>query len=268
MPAKQNASDFIGLKYGMLTIIKDLGSGKNSKRIVETICECGNVKITDLNSLRTGNIKSCGCIHKSMPNDYLGRKYGKLIIIYFLGYINGKSRFIVLCECGNKKNMTLDGLKSGKTSSCGCIKKTKNGLTKHPLHKVWLHMIDRCYNFNNEKYHRYGGIGVVVCEEWKNDYVKFYEWGIVRWQKELQIDKDILSPYKTGRLYSPNFCCFVTATENSRNRSNNRILEYKGSKKCIAEWAEELHISRDVIKGRLKLGWPIERIFEEPINKK
>jgi len=268
MPKRISTLELIGLKYGMLTIVNDLGSGNRSKRIVETKCDCGNIKTTDLNSLKTGNIKSCGCLHKWMPSEFIGKKYGKLLIIDFFGFINNRATVVVKCDCGTKKNIKFDYLQSGNTASCGCIKKTKNGLSHHPLYKVWSHVLDRCYDVKNEKYHVYGGKGVIVCEEWRNDYKAFYDWAIDRWEPGLQIDKDILAPDKTGFLYSPNFCCFVTPKENSRNRNNNRILEYKGKKQCIAEWAEELNIDRYTIRNRLKLGWPIERIFEEPINKK
>ena len=39
-------------------------------------------------------------------------------------------------------------------------------------------MISRCYNKNSTKYYAYGARGINVCEEWKNDFLKFYDWAM------------------------------------------------------------------------------------------
>lgn len=266
MPRRQDALEFIGEKYHKVTVIEDCGI-YNNKRYVMGECECGEKRRFELNSLKHGNTKSCGCLLKAQPKDFMGKRFNSFIVIDFIGYIDGKAKVVAKCDCGEKKNVNLTELSTWHIKSCGCKRKTKGGLSKHPLHKVWQHMIDRCYDIKNEKYHVYGGRGVRVCEEWRTNYLSFYTWAIERWEAGLQIDKDILSHERTGNLYSPNYCCFITPKENSRNRSNNRIIEYKGKAQCISQWAEELNISRDIIKNRLKWGWDIDKIFTEPIRK-
>ena len=39
-------------------------------------------------------------------------------------------------------------------------------------------MKSRCYNPKASKYYLYGGKGIEVCEEWKNDFMSFYNWSM------------------------------------------------------------------------------------------
>jgi len=59
----KNAANLLGQKFHNLTVTKFLGLNKKSARIWECECDCGN-QVTDLttNALRTGKIKSCGCL--------------------------------------------------------------------------------------------------------------------------------------------------------------------------------------------------------------
>ena len=51
-------------------------------------------------------------------------------------------------------------------------------------------MKDRCYNKHDARYHRYGGRGIIVCDEWKNDFKAFYDWAIANgYDEKLTIDR-------------------------------------------------------------------------------
>jgi hypothetical protein len=51
----------IGQQVNYLTIVEDIGRTSNGTIIYRCICKCGNETKANSNSLRTGNIKSCGC---------------------------------------------------------------------------------------------------------------------------------------------------------------------------------------------------------------
>ena len=51
-----------------------------------------------------------------------------------------------------------------------------HGLSKTKLYKIWLNMKSRCYNKTATRYERYGGRGIFVCDEWKNNFMNFYNW--------------------------------------------------------------------------------------------
>ena len=86
----------------------------------------------------------------------------------------------------------------GKVSNCKDCKtydrNTKHGESTTDLYKIWYSMIKRCYSKKAKAYKYYGAIGVIVCDEWKNDYLVFKEWAIKNgYKKGLFLDKDILS---------------------------------------------------------------------------
>lgn len=53
-----------------------------------------------------------------------------------------------------------------------------HGLSDHPLFNVWSKMIARCYYNGSIGWKRYGGRGIRVCDEWRKNFVPFYEWAI------------------------------------------------------------------------------------------
>lgn len=53
----------IGEKYGMLTVIQEVSRKSPRKRRFLCICDCGAQKEVELNKLRTGHTRSCGCLH-------------------------------------------------------------------------------------------------------------------------------------------------------------------------------------------------------------
>lgn len=66
----------------------------------------------------------------------------------------------------------------GRLWRVGSIDKPKsktNGLWKHPLHKTYEMMIDRCYNEKSISYRYYGARGISVCDEWRNNFVQFIQ---------------------------------------------------------------------------------------------
>ena len=82
---------------------------------------------------------------------------------------------------------------------------------KHPLYHVWWDMRDRCNNQKHINYHRYGGRGITVCQEW-NNFETFFAWAITKWKKGLQIDRR-----DNDGNYCPGNCRFVTASVNMQN---------------------------------------------------
>ena len=41
-------------------------------------------------------------------------------------------------------------------------------------YNCWLNIKQRCHNPNHHKYPIYGGRGIIVCDEWRNDFEAFY----------------------------------------------------------------------------------------------
>lgn len=218
---------------------------------------------------------------KFIIDKIINKKYGKLTVIKFIerteritkkGTKNGyKYFFLCKCECGNTKVVEWKKLKSGNTKSCGCIRKEKtsqmamkHNLWQSKLYTRWHQIKNRCYNKNYNRYKNYGGRGIVICDEWKNDFKAFYDWAMNNGYKEnLTIDRiDI------NGNYEPNNCRWITNYEQQHNKRNNKLLTYKGETKCIAEWARIMGLSHTILTNRIfKYKWDIEKAFFTPSRK-
>jgi len=157
----------------------------------------------------------------------IGKKYGKLVITN-VKRVNTRAIAMCKCECGNTKDIMIQNLKSGATTSCGCSKITHN-LSNHRLHGIWSNLKDRCYNKNSSAYRYYGAKGVTVHKEWLDSFITFYEWAITNGYKDsLQLDKDEICEAKgiTPKIYSPSTCKWVTKHDNV-SRANTRLYRDK-----------------------------------------
>jgi len=134
----------------------------------------------------------------------------------------------------------------------------KHGLTRHPLFLVWTEIKQRCLYQLHRRYGDYGGRGVKICDEWKNDFKVFYDWCILNGYKPgLSIDR---YPDNNGD-YKPSNCRLANNTQQQRNKRNNHIIEFNGEKLSVIEWSEKIGIPRYQIHNRIRLGWETEKIL-------
>lgn len=81
------------------------------------------------------------------------------------------------------------------------------------LYKIWCQMKQRCNNSNNTAYHRYGGRGIIVCDEWANDFMIFYDWSLCNgYSNDLSIDR-----IDNDGNYEPSNCRWATTKIQQRN---------------------------------------------------
>lgn len=135
---------------------------------------------------------------------------------------------------------------------------SSHGGRRTPLYNIWCAMKERCNNPHNKRYSRYGGRGIVVSEEWMNDFSSFREWAVHNGYAEgLTIDR-----IDNDKGYSPCNCRWVTRKVQNRNYSKNHNITYNGKTMCIADWAEETGINRATILFRLKANKSLEEVFD------
>ena len=63
---KRERIDLTGMRFGKLTVLSFSHADKSGKAMWLCQCDCGNKKIIASGNLRSGNSKSCGCLHKEM----------------------------------------------------------------------------------------------------------------------------------------------------------------------------------------------------------
>jgi hypothetical protein len=195
-------------------------------------------------------------------DNLIGRKFGRLTVIGLSEKKSGrKSYWVCECDCGNKKLVRSDSLKSGQVQSCGCLKaeqnkinlcRTTHGDTPTGAHKrlwqIWQGMKQRTSNPNKKSYDRYGGRGVTVCKEWSESYVAFRDWALASgYADNLSIDR-----IDNNGNYEPSNCRWATFREQCNNRRSNVLIEWDGRTQNIQEWADETGLPYQILHDRYK----------------
>lgn len=197
--------------------------------------------------------------------DITGQKFGRLTALYRLhNYPKQGAWWLCVCDCGNFAEVSGCDLRRKNLSrkSCGCLLKTankKHGLRRSRLYTTWTNMKQRCYNSNHEAYPNYGGRGIAVCSEWKDDFQAFYDWAINNgYADTLTIDR-----IDVNGNYEPNNCRFTTYKQQDRNKRSNIYFTYKGETHCLSEWCEIQGLERNTVWMRInKYKYPIEKALE------
>lgn len=155
----------------------------------------------------------------------------------------GKSR----CEIYKRKNFLDPKAKGVNKTSLGEYRESS---LRSQAYSVWKGIIDRCYNPNNHLYHRYGGRGVKVSNDWKvfRNFLDWYEdkaLNVLGDARTYDIDKEILT--NGGKLYSAEACCFIPRRLNRLLSTSNKI---RGKHPIGVSWSEE----RQKFQAGLKIG--------------
>ena len=202
----------------------------------------------------------------------VGKKYGRLLVIKRSESLNGKTRWLCKCDCGNECIVHDTSLKSGNTLSCGCYKaenakrlySTVRQNDKH-LYAVWNGIKQRCTNPNNSSYHNYGGRGIKIYDEWANNYKSFYDWAIhAGYEKGKEIDR-----IDNDGNYEPDNCRFVYKETQANNKRNVLLYTIRGTTKSLSQWCREYKQDYFLVRQRVyKLGWAIEDALITPKGKR
>lgn len=215
-----------------------------------------------------------------VATDFTPETFGRLTTIgpKFAIPFNNKGHYrwfqVCECECGAVKIFNRYHLASGRSKSCGCLRKElaskyfcKHGKKATLEYGIWVAMRQRCDNSLNQRYPDYGGRGISVHPDWnntENGFQNFYDYMGPRPSPEHSIDRH---PDPNGN-YEPGNVRWATQKEQQRNKRNNHMVTHKGKTQCVAAWAEETGISRETIKNRLASGWTAEKSLTTEVEKR
>lgn len=157
--------------------------------------------------------------------DLYEERFGRLVAVRVSGKYNGKYIWECMCDCGNVVCVEGSKLTNGHTKSCGCLRrdgtkkaKYSHGLCKTRLYRIWSNIKTRCLNHNVDNFKYYGGRGITICDEWRDDFQSFYDWAIANGYKEgLTIERK-----DSDGNYSPQNCEWITLSENATRANNKR----------------------------------------------
>ena len=169
------------------------------------------------------------------------------------------------CDCGDVSRYEKSNVVRGNSTRCkSCStenrsrKLTRHGAAspvcsdelKRKAYVIYKGMKSRCKNPKNARYNSYGGRGISISDEWASGFDRFIsDMGLPPTSSHSidRIDNDL--------GYCKENCRWATATEQARNKRNNRVLEIDGVSMAMSEWSERSGESRGSIAARLDRGW-------------
>lgn len=214
-----------------------------------------------------------------MKANLVGKKFGRWVVVEKEGRNKyGNILWKCKCDCGNEKLVSTSGLNCGKSKSCGCLEKdqarlrmTTHGLRRTQIYKVWAGIKDRTNPNNNNCKDNYRKFAIKMCDEWRNDFMSFYNWAVANGYKEEKLpngkNKWTIDRIDNNGDYCPANCRWITNKEQMNNQTTNRRITYKGKTQTLAQWCEELGLPYGTILFRLRIGYDVERAFTESTDK-
>lgn len=196
----------------------------------------------------------------------------------------GEVRWICICKCGKFTNVSAGNLKGGNVQSCGCSKgelitfsKLRHGATVagqcSGTYRSWAGMLKRCRDKANNRYKRYGGRGITVCQSWQTFDNFLADMG--ERPDGMSIDRiDNDGHYSCGtceeciRLGRTFNGQWIPRSDQQKKTSKTIYLTVNGVEKCVSDWCKLYNIQRTTLHARLKAGWDAERAVTTPVRRK
>lgn len=181
----------------------------------------------------------CGCGLPAPISKWTNKKYG---------YVRGQPvRFINGHQCSNAARSRKHAHGHG------------HSYPQTPTYRSWASMIKRCQNPNTYGYHRYGGRGITVCDQWLLFENFLADMGERPPGKTLD-----RYPDNDGN-YEPGNCRWATLSEQATNRGailhSRRMITAFGEIKTMRQWSRDCRcsVSYVTLVARItQLNWPAE----------
>ena len=264
MEMANHALDLTGKKFGKLTVVgiahRDCGVHWHCT------CDCGGKKVVHGPSLKSGQVKSCGCLVSEVMADKAldieGVRFGRLVAVRATSNRRGHCvEWECVCDCGKIHYVGTDKLRSGSTNSCGCLRleiHTTHGMSQSPEYHAWSRMKARCSNPLDNRWETHGARGILVCERWLESFENFYADMGARPAPSLSLERK-----DNDGNYTPENCVWATSREQADNRRTTLKIEIEGRVQSLKAWCRELSLPYLRTWKRLyKSGWTIERALQ------
>lgn len=199
--------------------------------------------------------------------DLTGQQFGRWTAISKSPKPSRNALWVCRCSCGTVREVLSTHLRSGRSQSCGCMRRerlreawTTHGMSRSREYESWKQAKQRCHNPNNPQYPEWGGKGITMCPEWRNDFQTFYA-HIGPCPEGLTLDRiDNAGNYEPGNVR------WATRKQQIRNRKNTVMLEHAGERLSASDWAERLGVSAGRLKRHVRNGGTLEPFIAKCIT--
>jgi 5-methylcytosine-specific restriction endonuclease McrA len=120
-------------RFGRWVVLSRAENARDGKPRWNVKCDCGKLRAVHGSSLHSGTTLSCGCYRDEQVSRHnlinlAGQRFGRLVVVSRAENPGKKhTRWAVICDCGEKRVVHADNLRSGHTTSCGCLKREQRG---------------------------------------------------------------------------------------------------------------------------------------------
>ncbi len=193
--------------------------------------------------------------------DLTGQTFGTWRVLSYSRY-SYQPLWNCQCVCGEVREVSGAGLRSGKSLNCGCQRKTRrtHGHARQPgqkgrTYRIWKAMRSRCqpgYQQTADYYLR----GIRVCERWDSFQAFLEDMGECPEGNSIdRIDND--------KGYDPSNCRWATASTQRRNSRRVILIAIDGDDMVLKDAAARIGVSDTAIfQDRSRNGGTIQEAFE------
>lgn len=240
-------------KYNNLTIVDKYKVTINgrSRTYAKAICNCGNEKVCDYYSIKSGLTKSCGCLKsKTSADTSIKKSLKKKNEVIGTLYNTNEGFVIKIVDYINRHNVEIEFQSEPFYKTVTTMQNIRNGEIKNPYYKTvynigyygdgtytsringkktveytkWFSMFNRCYDEEYQKKQpRYIGCKVDRSFHCFQDFAQWFNLNVYEYSEPLELDKDLL--VEGNKLYSKDTCCLIP-------KEINNSLIYKSSDIC------------------------------------
>lgn len=204
--------------------------------------------------------------HHYAFRDLTNLVFKRLTVVGFAGIQKRNGYWYCNCQCGTFVKVASCHLKSGRTTSCGCLAQatastgnSTHGQTRNskrtPEYQSYVSAKKRCNNARTKAYPQYGGRGVQFKFQSFDEFFKELGRRPVNHTLD-RIDND--GHYETGN---------VRWASHALQHTNRRItiwLTSEGETKTLTDWCADVGISYELAHSRKLNNWCDECILKLP----
>jgi len=188
-----------------------------------------------------------------------GMRFGRLTVQEDQRTTISGRRFVhCICDCGTDLLIAQHRLTNSATQSCGCFRTERCRLLNRAHgeahgristeYRIWHGMKNRCLNPAADAFENYGGRGISICNEWKDDFSAFVA-SVGRRPLGTTLDR-----IDNNGNYEPGNVRWATSQTQNRNKRTSTLITCDGITRTLAEWVETTGIKRTTISQRIKRG--------------